>query len=94
MPEEKKDYLRILKHNIKGPLTVIKGYLSFWESDAYQKFPPEKQKDFILKALEGTKKMEKTIEEVFEKLKSMQVEGRIQVPEEGEESNKEQGGNK
>ena len=55
--EEKKDYLRILKHDIKGPLTVIKGYLSFWESDAYTKFPPEKQKEFILKAMNGAKKI-------------------------------------
>ena len=91
MPEEKKDYLRILKHNIKGPLTVIKGYLSFWESDSYQKFPPEKQKDFILKALEGTKKMEESIEDVFEKLKSMQVEGKIQVSETEEKPEEKQG---
>lgn len=93
MAEEKRDYLRILKHNIKGPLTVIKGYLSFWESDSYQKFSPEKQKDFILKALEGTKKMEEAIEDVFEKLKSMQEEGKIQVVEE-EETSQSQDGNK
>lgn len=81
--EEKKDYLRILKHDIKGPLTVIKGYLSFWESDAYTKFPPEKQKEFILKAMEGTKKMEQAIEDTFNKLRAMQQEGKLDVPQEG-----------
>ena len=80
--EEKKDYLRILKHDIKGPLTVIKGYLSFWESDAYTKFSPEKQKEFILKAMEGTKKMEQAIEDTFNKLRAMQQEGKLDVPQE------------
>ncbi len=81
--EEKKDYLRILKHDIKGPLTVIKGYLSFWESDAYTKFPPEKQKEFILKAMEGAKKMEEAIEDTFTKLRAMRDEGKLNVPGEG-----------
>lgn len=82
--EEEKDYLRILKHDIKGPLTVIKGYLSFWESDAYAKFPPEKQKEFILKAMEGTKKMEAVIEDTFTKLRAMEQEGKLNVPQDGE----------
>lgn len=81
--EEKKDYLRILKHDIKGPLTIIKGYLSFWESDTYTKFPPEKQKEFILKAMEGAKKMEEAIEDTFAKLRTMRDEGKLNVPEEG-----------
>lgn len=81
--EEKKDYLRILKHDIKGPLTIIKGYLSFWESNAYTKFPPEKQKEFILKAMEGAKKMEEVIENTFTKLQSMSNEGKLNVPDKG-----------
>lgn len=80
--EQQKDYLRILKHDIKGPLTIIKGYLSFWESDAYAKFPPEKQKEFILKAMEGTKKMEEAIENTFLKLQAMRNEGKLNVPNE------------
>jgi signal transduction histidine kinase len=71
------EYLRILKHDLKGPLTVIKGYLSFWESDTYLKFPPEKQKEFILKALEGTKKLETAIEETFERLLALEKEGKL-----------------
>jgi len=82
--EEKKDYLRVLKHDIKGPLTVIKGYLSFWESDAYTKFSPEKQKEFILKALAGAKKMEQAIEDTFNKLRGMREEGKLNVPQNGE----------
>lgn len=84
--EEKKDYLRILKHDIKGPLTVIKGYLSFWESDAYTKFPPEKQREFILKALEGAEKMEQAIEDAFNKIRAMQQEGKLNIPENGSSS--------
>jgi len=79
--EEKKDYLRIMKHDIKGPLTVIKGYLSFWESDAYTKFPPEKQKDFILKAMGGAKKMEELIDSSFAKLQDIQQRGELKTPE-------------
>lgn len=81
--EEKKDYLRILKHDIKGPLTVIKGYLSFWESDAYTKFPPEKQKEFILKAMEGAKKMEEAIENTFNKLRALEQDDKLNVPRDG-----------
>ena len=79
--EEKKDYLRIMKHDIKGPLTVIKGYLSFWESDAYTKFPPEKQKEFILKAMEGSRKMEELIDETFVRLHDMQQAGQLKPDE-------------
>lgn len=67
----RKDILRVMKHDIKGPLTVIKGYLSFWENDTYTKFPPDKQKEFILKALEGANKMEALIEDTFAKLREM-----------------------
>lgn len=69
--ENKAEFLRLLKHQIKGPLTIIKGYLSFWETEAYTKFPPEKQREFILKAMEGTKKMEIAIEDAFNKLDNM-----------------------
>ncbi len=84
--EETKDHLRILKHDIKGPLTVIKGYLSFWEGDAYTKFPPEKQKEFILKALEGAKRMEQAIEDTFVKLHALQQEGKLNAPQNGGET--------
>lgn len=79
--EEKRDYLRIMKHDMKGPLTVIKGYLSFWESDAYTKFPPEKQKEFILKAMEGARKMEEKIDEIFAELKETQGKGGTGTPD-------------
>ena len=79
--EEKRDYLRIMKHDMKGPLTVIKGYLSFWESDAYIKFPPEKQKEFILKAMEGARKMEEKIDEIFAELKEIQEKGGTGTPD-------------
>ena len=78
--EEKKDYLRIMRHDIKGPLTVIKGYLSFWESDTYTKFSPEKQKEFILKAMEGTRKMEQKIDEIFTELHAIQAKGELGAP--------------
>lgn len=63
--ENKAEFLRLLKHQVKGPLTIIKGYLSFWESDAYMKFPPEKQKEFILKAIIGVKRMDAIINDTF-----------------------------
>lgn len=78
--EDKRDYLRIMKHDIKGPLTVIKGYLSFWESDTYTKFSPEKQKEFILKAMEGAKKMEEKIDETFAELKEIEGKRELGTP--------------
>lgn len=85
--EENQDILRVMKHDLKGPLTVIKGYLSFWENDTFSKFPPEKQKEFILKALEGANKMEALIEETFGKIKSLRDEGKLQpMPKEKEQS--------
>lgn len=65
MGGKEKDFLRILKHQLKAPLTLIKGYLSFWETQAFTKFPPEKQKEFILKALESAKKLDNLINDAF-----------------------------
>lgn len=79
--EEKKDVLRVMKHDLKGPLTIIKGYLSFWENNTYVKFPPEKQKDFVLKALEGANKMERLIEETFQKLQEFKAAGQLKTPD-------------
>jgi two-component system phosphate regulon sensor histidine kinase PhoR len=63
--ENKAEFLRLLKHQVKGPLTIIKGYLSFWESEAYTKFPPEKQREFILKAIIGVKRMDAIVNDTF-----------------------------
>ncbi len=79
--EEKKDVLRVMKHDLKGPLTIVKGYLSFWENNTYVKFPPEKQRDFVLKALEGANKMENLIEETFKKLQEFKATGQLKIPD-------------
>jgi signal transduction histidine kinase len=65
MAQETKSFLRVLKHQLKGPLTVTKGYLSFWETGTYDKFPPEKQRGFILKALEGAKRVDEMLNDAF-----------------------------
>jgi hypothetical protein len=49
--EKENDFLKIARHQLKGPVTMIKGYLSFWQTDDYQKFSPEKQKELIDKAM-------------------------------------------
>ena len=79
-PREKMDPLRVMKHDLKGPLTILKGYLSFWESDTYTKFPPEKQKEFILKALTGANQLDVLLEETFEKIRGMRDRGELQPP--------------
>ena len=48
----------------------------------YLSLSPEKQKEFILKAMEGTKKMETAIEETFNKLQTMRQEGALNVSDE------------
>lgn len=67
--EEKKSFLRVLKHQLKGPLTVTKGYLSFWETETYKKFPEEKQREFILKSLDGAKRMDLMLNDAFNALR-------------------------
>lgn len=63
--EEKKTFLRVLKHQLKGPLTITKGYLSFWETDTYKKFPEEKQRDFVVKSLEAAKRLDIMLNDAF-----------------------------
>ena len=75
--EERQDILRVMKHDLKGPLTIIKGYLSFWENDTISKFPPDKQKEFALKALEGANKMETLLEETFSKIRDLRDSGQL-----------------
>ncbi len=66
-----KESLRLVRHQLKAPLTVIKGYLSFWETDAYSKFPADKQHDFILKALQAAKTLEAQLDDVLSEKSSL-----------------------
>lgn len=63
--EKENDFLRIAKHQLKGPITLIKGYLSFWQSDDYKKLPADKQKEFINKAMANAEKLNILINDVF-----------------------------
>lgn len=63
--EKENDFLRIAQHQLKGPVTLIKNYLSFWQTDDYQKFPPEKQKELINKAMTSAEKLNGLINDVF-----------------------------
>lgn len=63
--ENKNEFLRIARHQLKGPITLIKGYLSFWQTDDYQKFPPDKQKELINKAMASAEKLNGLINDVF-----------------------------
>ena len=63
--EEKKTFLRVLKHQLKGPLTITKGYLSFWETETYKKFPEEKQRDFVVKSLDAAKRLDIMLNDAF-----------------------------
>ena len=63
--ENENDFLRVARHNLKGPVGLIKGYLSFWQNDDYQKFPPEKQKELVNKAIALAEKLNDLINDVF-----------------------------
>lgn len=60
-----KDFLRLAKHQLKGPLTLIRGYLSFLQNGSFQKFPAEKQKEIIGKMALASKKLDLLINDVF-----------------------------
>lgn len=59
------DFLKIARHQLKGPVTLIKGCLSFWQNDDYQKFTPAKQKELINKAMASAEKLNVLINDVF-----------------------------
>ena len=63
--ENENDFLRVARHNLKGPVGLIKGYLSFWQNDDYKKFPPEKQKELVNKAMALAEKLNDLINDVF-----------------------------
>lgn len=63
--ENKNDFLKIARHQLKGPVTLIKGYLSFWQNDDYQKFTPAKQKELINKAMASAEKLNVLINDLF-----------------------------
>ncbi|MEE8131811.1 MAG: HAMP domain-containing sensor histidine kinase [Candidatus Paceibacterota bacterium] len=63
--EEEKSFLRVAKHQLKTPLTLIKGYLSFMQSGDFQKFPPEKQKEIADKMAISSEKLNFLINDVF-----------------------------
>lgn len=63
--EEKRTFLRVLKHQLKGPLTITKGYLSFWETETYKKFSDEKQRDFVVKSLDAAKRLDVMLNDAF-----------------------------
>jgi len=53
--EAKTEFLRIINHQLRTPITALRGYLSFWRSDDYQKLSPNEQKeikDNLLKAID------------------------------------------
>lgn len=66
--EQEKDFLRLAKHRLRSPLTLIRGYLSYMESGDFQKFPAEKQKEIIAKMVDASKKLNDLIEETFTSL--------------------------
>ncbi|HDH31741.1 MAG TPA: HAMP domain-containing histidine kinase [Candidatus Wolfebacteria bacterium] len=65
MREEKKDFLRVAKHQLRTPLTLVKGYLSFMKSGDFQKFPADKQKEIINKMVIESEKLNNLINDVF-----------------------------
>lgn len=65
MEQLKKDFLRFAKHQLKSPLTLIKGYLSFMQSGDFQKFSNTKQKEIIAKMATASKKLNLLINDVF-----------------------------
>ncbi|MEK7555423.1 MAG: HAMP domain-containing sensor histidine kinase [Patescibacteria group bacterium] len=65
------DFPRLAKHQLRTPLTLIRGYLSFMESGDFQKFPAEKQKEIIAKMAAESEKLNLLINDVF---LSLQIE--------------------
>lgn len=53
--EAKSEFLKIINHQLRTPITALRGYLSFWKSEDYQKISKIKQEEIknnLLKAVD------------------------------------------
>jgi len=41
----KTEFLQIINHQLRTPISAIRGYLDFWKTGVYEKFPPQKQEE-------------------------------------------------
>ena len=65
----KDEFLHIVSHQLRTPLTVLRGYLHFWETGALEKFPREKQekiKEYIIVSAERLHKIIKDMLKVVD----------------------------
>ena len=41
----KSDFLHIINHQLRTPISILRGYLAFWKDGSYKKFPLDKQEE-------------------------------------------------
>lgn len=75
--ELKNEFLHIIDHQLRTPLSVMRGYLEFWRTGQYQKFTPEKQEDIKHKIITATDQLSSIIHSMID---ALEVEGgRLEV---------------
>jgi signal transduction histidine kinase len=70
--ELKTEFLHIIDHQLRTPLSVMRGYLEFWRNGQYQKFPPEKQEDIKHKIVTAADQLSSIIHSMID---ALEVEG-------------------
>ncbi|MDD4930830.1 MAG: ATP-binding protein [Candidatus Colwellbacteria bacterium] len=70
--ELKTEFMHIINHQLRTPLSVMRGYLEFWRTGQYQKFTPEKQEDIKHKIITATDQLASIIHSMID---ALEVEG-------------------
>lgn len=70
--EIKSEFLHIVSHQLRTPLTTLRGLLEFWKSGEYALFPVEKQKEMQERIFISTERLNQLIHDM---LTAMDLEG-------------------
>ncbi len=68
----KTDFLRIINHQIRTPMSVMIGYLDMWKTGQYKKFTPEKQEEIQKKIVSASDQLADIVNNMIE---ALEVEG-------------------
>lgn len=72
----KGEFVHIVSHQLRTPLTVVRGLISMWYDGDFEKMPMEKQKDFRERIKTSAEKLNNITNQM---LKAMEFEGSVKL---------------
>lgn len=70
--ELKSEFLHIVSHQLRTPLTTLRGFLQFWKSGEFKQFPEDQQKDMQERIYNSSERLNTLINDM---LTAMDLEG-------------------